>query len=154
MISGSPSVVKHQVPSTTPGTRHPAPGTSIVYFDGVCGLCNRFVDFLLRHDHRHQFRYAPLQGETAAARLGVRPGSAPRSIVLEDDEGIWERSRAVLRILGRLGGVWTTTRIMGLLPAGFRDWVYDRIAERRYAWFGQRQSCRLPTPAEQERFLP
>ena len=130
------------------------PGTPIVYFDGVCGLCNRFVDFLLRRDHRRQFRFAPLQGETAAARLRVRPGIAPRTIVLEDDEGIWERSRAVLRILRRLGGVWSATRILLLVPAPVRDWMYDLIAQRRYAWFGQRESCRLPTPDERERFLP
>lgn len=145
---------EHGVLGTAPGTRHPAPGPAIVYFDGVCGLCNRFVDFLLRRDHRHHFLFSPLQGETAAARLGIGSGIAPRSIVLEDDEGIFERSRAVLRILQQLGGVWKASRILGLVPAGLRDWAYDRIAERRYAWFGQRESCRLPTPAEQERFLP
>jgi predicted DCC family thiol-disulfide oxidoreductase YuxK len=123
----------------------------IVFFDGVCGLCNRFVDFLFRRDRAGHFRVSPLQGQTAARYLGDREGLP--SVVLWEAGRVYEKSAAVLRILWSLGGGWRCTAPLWIVPSPLRDLVYDWVARNRYRWFGKRDGCRVPTAAERERFL-
>ena len=125
----------------------------VIYFDGVCGLCNRFVDFVLARDMARRFRFAPLQGSTATLRFGPSGDVDPSTIVLEEDGVMYERSTAALRIISRLGGVWSLMAVFGLVPRPVRDAAYDWVARNRYAWFGKRDSCRLPTPEERAAFL-
>lgn len=126
----------------------------LVLFDGVCGLCNGFVDFLLRWDRHARLRFAPLQGTTARDVLG-RPSDADLStVVLILDGRMYERSEAALRTIALLGGFWKLILVARLVPRPLCDWVYDRVAQRRYRWFGKRESCRIPTPEERPRFLP
>lgn len=135
----------------------------ILFFDGVCGLCNSFVDFCLSRDHRGAFRYATLQGETATRLLSQAglgdsatgsPGEWMRSVVLWEDGKVHRKSEAVLRVFAGLGGIWKLAVVGRLLPRGLRDLVYDFIARNRYRWFGKRETCRLPKPEERARFLP
>lgn len=129
----------------------------MVYFDGVCGLCNRFVDFVLRRDRRGVFRFAPLQGGTASERLsqGRRPGNPElRTLLVEDKDGVHEKSEAVLRVLAELGGAWRLFGIAKRVPRALRDGLYDLLARNRYRLFGKRETCRLPTAGERARFLP
>jgi predicted DCC family thiol-disulfide oxidoreductase YuxK len=130
------------------------PGT--VYFDGYCGLCDRFVTFLVKRDRHRALRFAPLQGETAAGRFaeGRRRADDPASVIYEDAAGVHTRSTAALRALGALGGAWSLLRILELVPRVIRDAVYDWVARHRFRWFGRRESCRLPGPGEGEVFLP
>jgi predicted DCC family thiol-disulfide oxidoreductase YuxK len=127
----------------------------IVFFDGVCGLCNGSVDWLLERDHRAVLRFAPIQGETAARMLGA-PGDDPAgwSMVLLDRTGRYERSDAAIRIARHLGGRWRWAGLLFIVPRGLRDAVYRWIARNRYRFFGRREACRVPTPAERDRFLP
>jgi predicted DCC family thiol-disulfide oxidoreductase YuxK len=125
----------------------------IVFFDGVCGLCNSFVDLLLRVDSKGALRFAPLQGETARGRFGPQAES-PKTILLEVDGKILEKSDAAIESLAILGGIGRLSRILYLFPRIVRNSAYDFIAARRYRLFGKRESCRLPTPSEKERFLP
>ena len=133
---------------------------SIVLFDGVCGLCSRFVQFALRRDRAGGLRFAPLQGDAAARVLGpagpdtahpdsvaviVAPGTAEQRV-------LW-RSEAVLHVLEQLGGAWRLALILFLVPRPLRDWVYDRVAVVRYRLFGQRDSCMVPTERDRARFL-
>ncbi len=134
-----------------PGDRDSRP---IVFFDGVCGLCNRTVDFVLRRDRRRTFRFAPLQGEAARRRLDPRDIASLDTIVLIDEAGTHRRSSAVVRILLQLQGIWRLGGcLLWLIPRPVRDLGYRLIAARRYRWFGKRDTCRLPTPEERDRFL-
>ena len=126
---------------------------AVVYFDGVCGLCNRFVDFVLARDHARRYRFAPLQGSTATARLGDPGEVDPTTIVYEQDGVLFDRSAAALRIVAGLGGVWGLVAVFGLVPRPIRDAVYDWVARHRYGWFGKHDTCRLPTPEERAVFL-
>jgi predicted DCC family thiol-disulfide oxidoreductase YuxK len=127
----------------------------VVFFDGVCGLCNRFVDFLFAVDTRGIFKVSPLQGELAKKMLGPRAaGPEFRSIILKDSEGLHEGSTAVLRILSQLGGIWRVLGWLRLIPRPLRDFVYFTIARNRYRWFGKKETCRMPTSKELSRFLP
>jgi predicted DCC family thiol-disulfide oxidoreductase YuxK len=129
---------------------------ALVFFDGVCGLCNFSVDFLCRHDRHGRLQFAPLQGETARARLHLAPGENNfNSIVLIDAEGTFRRSDAVWRALNHLGGVWRlAATLLWLVPRPLRNWGYDLVARHRYRLFGRKESCRMPTAAERSRFLP
>lgn len=129
-------------------------GDAIVFFDGFCGLCNRFVDFLLARDRDHRLWFAPLQGITASQRLGRLESSDPDSIVYLEGDHIEDRSTAVLSAVGRLGGGWSFVALLGLLPGPLRDAMYRVLARNRYRWFGRTETCRLPTEAERVAFLP
>lgn len=130
------------------------PAERIIFFDGVCGLCNRFVDHLLHADRHGRFMFAPLQGNTAKERLPSSRADALSSVVYLRDGRVLQRSDAALRILIDLGGWRRVHRIWFAFPRAPRDAVYDWVARNRYRWFGKRAACRVPAPAEQSRFLP
>lgn len=125
----------------------------ILFFDGVCNLCNAFVDFLIQRDKEAKFTFAPLQGETAARLLPAHIPAQLKSVVLYQDGKTWEKSDAALVVLTELGGIWGLAKIFWLLPRVFRDAIYEFVAANRYKLFGKRETCRLPTPAEKSRFL-
>lgn len=128
---------------------------SIVYFDGHCNLCDGFVRFLLARDRRRRYRFAPLQGETARSRLEGRfTGDALATVVLEEPKRFRVRSDAALAILAGLGGLWRLSAVLRVIPRPVRDALYDHVARKRFERYGRRDACRVPTPQEQERFLP
>lgn len=126
----------------------------IVFFDGVCGLCNRAVDILLRIDRRGVLLFAPLQGETARALLPPELVEDLETLVFRVRGENYTRSRAVLHILGEIGGLWKPFGILAGLPPALGDTLYRFVARHRIQWFGSKETCRLPTPEEQGRFLP
>jgi predicted DCC family thiol-disulfide oxidoreductase YuxK len=127
----------------------------VVFFDGVCGLCNASVDYILARDPGGVFRFAPLQGETATRCLTPDDIASLKSLVLLDQEGIHRRSAGIWRILRRLGGF---QRILGSLlwsvPSPLRDLGYRFVSANRYRIFGKHDTCRMPSPEERARFLP
>ncbi len=123
----------------------------IVFFDGVCGLCNGFVDRLLRTDKKGALRFAPLQGETARAVLAPRRIDLT-TVYLKDGNQIFEKSEAIFRVAAIAG--WRVLALGRFLPRGLTDALYDFVAKNRYLWFGKRDTCRLPTKSEAARFLP
>jgi predicted DCC family thiol-disulfide oxidoreductase YuxK len=128
----------------------------IVFFDGVCGMCNFFVNVLLRIDRRQVFLIAPLQGETAA-RLLPPLSAKPEEwsmIVLDEKGKVFDQSDASLEVYRRLGGLWWLLSLARFVPRFIRNPAYRVIARNRYRWFGHRDQCRIPTPEEKARFLP
>ncbi len=136
------------------------PERVILFFDGVCGLCNAVVDFLVAHDHRRRLRYAPLQGETFQALAREVPALRDVDSVIavrEHPDGrreIFLHSRAALFAFGQLGGPWLLLGLLGWVPRSLSDTVYRFVARVRYAVFGKREQCRIPAPAERALFLP
>lgn len=132
------------------GQEHP-----VIFFDGFCGLCNTFVNFVLPRDRRRLFRFAPLQGETANERLDRQDVDDLGTLVLLDEQGTHRRSAAVVRILKRLGGFWRLLAILlWVVPRPLRDLGYRVVARYRYRVFGKKEACRVPTAEEREHFLP
>lgn len=125
----------------------------IVFFDGVCGLCNKSIDLLVRLDKKRVLRYAPLQGETASRLLPPEDTSSLQSIVYYSRGKRYDRSDAVLRLLTDLGGGWKILHAFTLIPAFLRNALYSGIARHRYRWFGKKESCRIPTKEERSLFL-
>ncbi|MEA2553113.1 MAG: hypothetical protein QOJ65_1289 [Fimbriimonadaceae bacterium] len=127
--------------------------TSVIFFDGVCNLCNGIVDFLIRRDKRRVLRYAPLQGTAAKELLPLEYVNDLPGVAFLDKDGVYQRSTAVLRAAAKLGGAWPVVKIFLLVPRPIREAIYNWIARNRYKWFGKRDSCRLPTPEERAMFL-
>ena len=132
----------------------------IVLYDGVCGLCNRLVQFLLKRDNHDRFRFASLQSEFASdllTRHGADPHDLDTVYVVVDygqpNERLLARSDAVLYMLRELSGFWKLAGVGGVLPKAFRDAVYKIVARNRYRIFGKYESCMLPEPQHRAKFL-
>jgi predicted DCC family thiol-disulfide oxidoreductase YuxK len=132
----------------------------IVLYDGVCGLCNRLVQFLLKNDSNDRFRFASLQSEFSSrllTRHGVDPHDLDTVYVVKDydqsNELVLARSDAILYMLTQLGGVWSLAGIGRVLPKALRDAVYKIVARNRYRVFGKHESCMLPEPKHRAKFL-
>lgn len=135
-------------------------GNHLVFYDGECGLCDHFVQFLLKRDHRKQFLFAPLQGEAARNFLKEVPEevrSADSVLLIEnyqtEKKQLYIYGKAAFRILWLLGGPWKLIGWKNFLPAILYDWGYWIVAKNRKKFFPQ-ISCVVPTPEEKERFLP
>ncbi len=136
--------------------RHPNPyGKPIIFFDGVCAMCNTFVGVVLKADREERFLFAPLQGDTARELLPALSDD-PRewSVLYLDEHGLHDQSDASLQVYRRLGGVWWLLSLARHVPRSVRTPLYRILARNRYAWFGRKDVCRVPTPAERRRFLP
>ncbi|MBX2907445.1 MAG: DUF393 domain-containing protein [Taibaiella sp.] len=131
-------------------TEHP-----VLYFDGICNLCNRTVQFVLKRDRHKRFRFATLQSTagTNVVTLGSQPGTSPGSVILYYGGKYYYKSAAALKTAQLLGGIWSLFYVFMIVPRFIRDAVYDTVARNRYKWFGRRQSCMVPTPDVAERFI-
>jgi predicted DCC family thiol-disulfide oxidoreductase YuxK len=132
----------------------------VLFYDGVCGLCNRTVQFVLRHDHTGVFQFAPLQSPYAARLLGKKGVDASDLnsfyivVFREKGEGLMKQSDAVVFVMDKLPGVWPALgRVLRLVPRPIRDWGYRLIARNRYQLFGKYDSCLLPSESDRERFI-
>lgn len=127
----------------------------IIFFDGVCGLCNWSIDFVLKHDRRADFQFSPLQGDTAKALLNQSDTDDLSTMVLWVQGRSYRKSAAVVRVLWQLGSYWQVLgTLLWLIPLPIRNLGYTIVAKNRYNLFGKKESCRLPTPQERTRFLP
>ncbi|OFZ29679.1 MAG: hypothetical protein A2622_10675 [Bdellovibrionales bacterium RIFCSPHIGHO2_01_FULL_40_29] len=125
----------------------------IIFFDGICPLCNGFVDFVLKKDSKRHFQYASLQSDFAKTNLPEQNLSLDSVVLLENSQ-IYMKSTAVLRVLFQLGGYWTPLCIIAsIIPRPLRDFFYDIIAKNRYRVFGKYETCRLPSSEERSLFL-
>jgi predicted DCC family thiol-disulfide oxidoreductase YuxK len=134
-----------------PRPRVPA---TMVFFDGECGLCHRFVRFATSEDRAGNFRFAPLKGVTAA-RLGLPGAATPDSMVVITPDGRrLYRSEAVRASLAALGGVWRlASGVMRLVPRAIADGCYDAVARRRREVF-EASMCPVPPASLRGRLLP
>ena len=131
-------------------------GKKIILFDGVCNLCNAAVQFIIRRDRHDRFCFAALQSEVGKELSRARhiDTSQVDSIILIDP-GIayYIKSDAALEIARELRGYGWMPLMLGWIPRGVRDSVYDLVARNRYRWFGKKDQCMIPTPELQQKFL-
>lgn len=126
----------------------------IILFDGVCSFCNKSVQFIIKRDPKAHFKFASQQSEIGKSILEKYDANQYiDSIVLIENNRCYYKSTAALHICRHLTGFWKLFFIFILIPTPIRDNVYNIIAKNRYNWFGQNESCHLPTQNERERFL-
>jgi predicted DCC family thiol-disulfide oxidoreductase YuxK len=131
------------------------PVKHLVLFDGVCNLCNAVVRFILRHDRRKVFSFAPLQSELGRRifRAHGLDSDAAETFLVVSAGRVLQRSDAALEVARHLGGPWRLCGAFRIIPRGGRDWLYSLLARHRYRLFGRRETCMIPTPEVRPRFL-
>jgi len=136
------------------GTRPSLPRATL-YYDGECGLCDRFVQFVLRHDRGEYFQFATLQSEAGReqlTRLGL-PENDLRTVVLVDEGSSYVRSTATLRVCRRLAGLWPLLYAFIVIPKPWRDGAYALVARNRRRWFRTPSACPVMPPEWRRRFI-
>ncbi len=124
---------------------------NIVFFDGVCNLCNNSVDFLMKIDKKKTLKFASLQSDFAKEKLQHFEAkfSTENSILFLQNENLYSQSTAVAMLLKQVGGGWKMVASMILFfPISIRDTIYKFVAKHRYQWFGKRNVCRVPNENE------
>ena len=125
----------------------------IVLFDGVCNFCNSSINFIIKHDKKGVFKFAPLQSDYGKSVLGDKNGNIPESVILIDGVTLYDKSTAALKIAKKLDGLWPILYGFIIIPKPLRDLVYNWIAKNRYKWFGKSETCMIPTKEVRERFV-
>lgn len=133
--------------------RHNNTKVQILFFDGVCGLCNNTVDLLMKEDRNDTLRFAPLQGETAKKYLPEQKIKHLNSVVFFRDGKIFTHSNAIIETARSMGGFMKLLVILKIVPADIRDLFYNIIADKRYKWFGVKETCRMPSEKERGKLL-
>ena len=125
----------------------------IVFFDGICNLCQGSVRYLIKHDKKEVLKFASLQGNYAKDFLNETEIQSMQSILLLDGKMLYKKSTAILKLSRLLGG-WHQLLLLGfILPRFFRDLLYNIVAKNRYRWFGKKNQCMLPPKGFENRFL-
>ncbi len=136
------------------------PGSVIVFYDGVCGFCNKAIRFVAQRDRLDRFRFTPLQGDFATEILlphDVNPNNLDTMYVLVDyglpDERVYSRARGVVRLFQELGSLWAALGLLRLLPDSLLDFGYGALARNRYRLFGKHEQCPMPTAKLRRKFV-
>lgn len=127
----------------------------IILFDGVCNLCTGSIQYVIKHDPARIFRFASLQsafGQKILSKFHLADNDF-NSFILYDNERIYTRSTAALRVAKNLKGFVKLLYSFIIIPKFVRDAVYNLIAKNRYTWFGKKETCWLPTPELRALFL-
>lgn len=127
----------------------------ILLFDGVCNVCNASVDFVLRKDLSKSIMFASLQsdvGKKLLTQYGLSSDELSTVVLIYKNQA-FTKSSAVLQTAKIMGFPWNMSVIFFLIPRFVRDFFYTQFAKKRYLWFGKKETCRMPTPAEKIRFL-
>jgi predicted DCC family thiol-disulfide oxidoreductase YuxK len=131
------------------------PDKSIIFFDGVCNLCNGFVNFIIPRDQKNRFQFSSLQ--SAKAQIILKDYhyfiDDISTVILLEDGQLFTQSTAVLKIVRKMSGLWPLLYAFIIIPKPIRDFLYKRIANNRYRLFGKRDSCRMPSPELKSKFL-
>jgi predicted DCC family thiol-disulfide oxidoreductase YuxK len=126
----------------------------MIIFDGVCLLCNTWVDFLIKHDKKEKLKFVAMQSEISRKLLSrLEYQTVTDTIVYFEKGNIFIKSTAVIRIAMQLGFPYSMMAGFYVIPLWIRDKIYDHIARNRYKWFGRKESCRIPEEEIRHRFL-
>lgn len=129
---------------------------AIILFDGVCNLCNTWVQRVIRNDAHDYFRFAALQSDIGKSLLNqyqIELSPEPESVVLIESGKFYKYSTAALRIAAKLSFPYKLLYPLLMVPAFLRDAVYRFIARNRYRWWGRQESCMLPSKHLMAKFL-
>ncbi|MDQ3181403.1 MAG: thiol-disulfide oxidoreductase DCC family protein [Acidobacteriota bacterium] len=129
--------------------------SAIILFDGVCNFCNGSVNFIIEHDTKNYFKFAPLQSDVAQSLLEKHniDKVATDSVILIEDEDAYTYSTAALRIARKLDGAFSWFYAFVVVPKPVRDFFYKLFAKYRYRLFGKTEACMMPTPEIREKFI-
>lgn len=130
---------------------------NIIFFDGVCNLCNNFIDYVIRRDKNKIIFYSSLQSDFAIKLLkdhDINLDKGLSTVFYYKDNKLYSQSKAIMYIFLELSMFHKIVARIGLcIPAFLRNLIYNFIANNRYRFFGKKESCRLPSPEEKDQFI-
>ncbi|WP_395053844.1 thiol-disulfide oxidoreductase DCC family protein [Flavobacterium sp.] len=129
----------------------------IILFDGVCNLCDKSVQFIIKNDKKDIFRFVAIQsnlGQEIINHIKIDATKIDSIILYEPSTAYYYKAEAALRIAKELGGIISIVSVFLILPKSFLNLFYDYIAQNRYKWYGKKESCLIPTPDLKSKFLP
>ena len=118
----------------------------IIFYDGVCNMCNSFVNTIISLDKKNQLFFSPLNGKIAKKLLKKHSEKIKNidSVIFYTHSKISVKSKAVIDIINSLGSLYKIISILNIIPALLLDYIYDLVAKNRYSWFGKKSSCPMP----------
>ena len=128
----------------------------IILFDGVCNLCNASVEFVIQHDKKDIFRFVAIQsdlGTTIIKHIGIDSKNIDSIVLYEPGVAYYYKSNAALEIAKDLSGLFHYASLFRIIPTFLRNPIYDYVATNRYKWYGKQDSCMIPKPEMENRFL-
>lgn len=131
-------------------------GKKIILFDGVCNLCDKSVQIIIKNDKKDAFRFVALQSELGKAiinHIGIDSSKTDSIVLYEPGYAYYYKSKAVFRIAIYLGGFFSVLSLLRYLPTFLADFIYDYIAKNRYKWYGKKDQCLIPTKETLNKFL-
>ena len=129
----------------------------LILFDGICNLCNSSVQYVIKHDSKDKFMFTALQsevGQQIIKEYNIDTAKTNSILLYTPEVGISSKSMAALKIAFQLGFPNNLLCVFFIIPPFVRNYVYDYIAKNRYKWFGKAESCMMPDPEVQQRFIP
>ncbi len=128
----------------------------LILFDGVCNLCNNTVQYVIKHDKKDVFMFAPLQseiGKQIVEQFSIDTKNVDSILLYSKENGLKSKSSAALQISKQLGLPINLWSVFLIVPVFIRNWVYDYVAKNRYKWYGKKEECMIPTPELKSKFL-
>ncbi|WP_231887831.1 thiol-disulfide oxidoreductase DCC family protein [Fictibacillus phosphorivorans] len=128
---------------------------AVLLFDGVCNLCNGSVQFILKHEKSETLKFSAIQS-AAGQKLLLQHNIDPEqtnSVILINDGVVYTESDAVAKVAEFLKFPYNTGKYLKVVPRQIRNVFYKKVSNNRYKWFGQKESCMIPTPDLRNRFL-
>ena len=128
----------------------------IILFDGVCNLCDKSVQVIIKNDKKDDFRFVALQsdlGESIISHIGIDRSKTDSIVLYEPGYAYYYKSKAAFRIAIYLGGFFSIISLLRFLPTFLTDFVYDYIAKNRYKWYGKKEECMIPSKEILNKFL-
>ena len=128
----------------------------IILFDGVCNLCDKSVQFIIKHDKKDVFRFVALQsdlGKKIIKHIGIDTTKTDSIILYQPGMAYFYKAEAALKIAKELGGIYIILSLFSVLPNSLSNLVYDWIAKNRYKWYGKKDECMIPSPELKAKFL-
>jgi len=127
----------------------------LIVFDGVCVFCSGFVQLILKLDREKRFRFATAQsplGEALFRQHGLPTDDYDSNLAIIGGAA-FTKLDSFIAVMDALGWPWRVAKALLILPRPLRDWLYDRVARNRYALFGRKDSCDIPSAELRERLI-
>ena len=128
----------------------------LIFFDGVCILCNTSVNYIIKYDKKNVFRFVALQseiGQKIVKEFNIDPKKTDSIILFSEEQKLSYKSTAALKIANHLNFPFNILVVFLIIPPFIRNWVYDYIAKNRYKWYGKRKECMVPTAELKNKFI-
>ena len=127
----------------------------IIFYDGVCNMCNSFVNTIISLDKKNQLFFSPLNGKIAKKLLNEHSEKIKNidSVIFYSHSKISVKSKAVIDIINSLGSLYKIISILNIVPSLLLDYIYDLVAKNRYSWFGKKSNCPMPDKKIASQFI-